>query len=154
MEYNDVRNYRIRTSRRVQHTGKCTHLWSLILVAVCTVLVWGIMDTKGFTMPNLINESVDLPANLLQQGTLVSPSVHGIARIGNNRIGVVSAKLNGDGKPVVHLSISSATDSTLGVTGTVALGNSLRAPSIGTVYVAALSSFQHTQQVTILFIPE
>ena len=125
-------------------------LFSAVIV-VCLLVTIAIIEVRRNMSP-LINESIELSDELMSQGTTSSASVHGVIRIDDARIGVMSAKLN-DGVPEVHLNFSSGTPPHPAVSGYLKLGEHLELSGTGTVYLIVLSSFSNTQQITILFIP-
>ena len=132
----------------------------IVVVAVVVVLVLavaGIMEgVRNHVANSLVNESATLDEAILQQGTVYTADKGGLIRIPEYDviIGIAEAGRDSDSNPGARLSFVSSTDTSIGRNEWVPLGGSFTVAKLGTVYVVSLSSFEHVQRVSVLYIPE
>ena len=102
-----------------------------------------------------INEAAELPPEILSRGTIETASVLGV--IDQDNVSIVIKKVNRNllvGAPEVHLAIIDKTDREAGGGAILRLGENVSFPGVCTAYVVGLSSFEGSQRVTILIIPD
>jgi len=130
-----------------------------IVVALMVVVVLAVVGTVAIimnrTVNTLVNESATIDEAILQQGTVYTADKGGLIRIPEYGviIGIAAAGRDSDSRPGAQLSFV-ADDYSSGTSGWVPLGESLTYAGLGTVYVVSLSSFEHVQEVSVLYIPE
>lgn len=130
-----------------------------LAVGVVVVLAIVVVGLIGFGVwhsyeNRLINETASISESIREQGVTYHSSNGGVIRRDGIIIGVQDARRDRELGPVAQISLYPETDETIGTYKVLSLGESLTVPGVGTVYLAGFSSFQNTQQASVLFVPE